>query len=154
AEGILWPRGLACHAHDAITRPAFGDANATGAAISMVSFGCRLIRNRVNNWNLRKPLLLQAVSDVPHARHDARKLPSQFGQKGTANHPRILGLIHRVGSPEFIMSRCVVIVVAAMAWIANIERAEAKLDILVDKATQRMIVIQDGFIRHMWPVST
>jgi L,D-transpeptidase catalytic domain len=47
-----------------------------------------------------------------------------------------------------------VILVAALAWLVGMERAEAKLDILVDKATQRMMVIQDGFIRYMWPVST
>jgi hypothetical protein len=52
------------------------------------------------------------------------------------------------------MPRHAVILAAALAWLVNTERAEAKLDILVDKATQRMLVIQDGFIRHMWPVST
>ena len=48
----------------------------------------------------------------------------------------------------------VVIIAATLAWFISIERAEAKLDILVDKATQRMFVIQDGYIRFMWPVST
>lgn len=52
------------------------------------------------------------------------------------------------------MPRHAVILAAVLAWFVNIERAEAKLDILVDKATQRMLVIQDGFIRYMWPVST
>jgi L,D-transpeptidase-like protein len=47
-----------------------------------------------------------------------------------------------------------VILIAALAWLTGIESAEAKLDILVDKATQRMLVIQDGYIRYMWPVST
>ena len=47
-----------------------------------------------------------------------------------------------------------VILAAALAWSISIKSAEAKLDILVDKATQRMFVIQDGFIRFMWPVST
>lgn len=47
-----------------------------------------------------------------------------------------------------------VIIAAMLAWFISIERADAKLDILVDKATQRMFVIQDGYIRYMWPVST
>jgi hypothetical protein len=55
---------------------------------------------------------------------------------------------------EFVMRGHAVILVAALAWLVGIERAEAKLDILVDKATQRMLVIQDGYIRYMWPVST
>ena len=52
------------------------------------------------------------------------------------------------------MRRHAVILAAAVAWLISIERAEAKLDILVDKATQRMLVIQDGYIRYMWPIST
>ena len=47
-----------------------------------------------------------------------------------------------------------VILASALVWLIGIDVAEAKLDILVDKATQRMMVIQDGFIRYMWPVST
>ena len=47
-----------------------------------------------------------------------------------------------------------VIVVAALAWLTGIESAEARLDILVDKATQRMLVIQNGYMRFIWPVST
>jgi hypothetical protein len=47
-----------------------------------------------------------------------------------------------------------VILAAVLAWFVSTESAEAKLDILVDKATQRMLVIQDGYIRYMWPVST
>ncbi|MGA7803438.1 L,D-transpeptidase family protein [Bradyrhizobium sp.] len=46
------------------------------------------------------------------------------------------------------------ILAAALAWFVGIEGAEAKLDILVDKATQRMMVIQNGYVRYMWPVST
>jgi L,D-transpeptidase catalytic domain len=51
--------------------------------------------------------------------------------------------------------RChAVILAASLAWLVSIESAEAKLDILVDKATQRMMVIQDGYVRYIWPVST
>jgi L,D-transpeptidase catalytic domain len=55
---------------------------------------------------------------------------------------------------EFVMRRHAVILAAALAWLVSNENAEAKLDILVDKATQRMLVIQDGYVRYMWPVST
>jgi hypothetical protein len=47
-----------------------------------------------------------------------------------------------------------IILLTVLAWLINVEDAEAKLNILVDKATQRMLVIQDGYIRYMWPVST
>ena len=52
------------------------------------------------------------------------------------------------------MRRHAVILAAALAWLVSFERAEARLDILVDKATQRMLVIQNGYVRYMWPVST
>jgi hypothetical protein len=52
------------------------------------------------------------------------------------------------------MRRHAVILAAALAWFISIQNAEAKLDILVDKATQRMLVIQDGYMRYIWPVST
>ena len=47
-----------------------------------------------------------------------------------------------------------VILAAALIWLISVEAAEAKLDILVDKASQRMLVIQDGYVRYIWPVST
>ena len=47
-----------------------------------------------------------------------------------------------------------VILATALAWLTGIESAEARLDILVDKATQRMLVIQNGYMRFIWPVST
>src|SRR6266851_4178909 len=52
------------------------------------------------------------------------------------------------------MRRHAVILAAALAWLVSIESAEARLDILVDKATQRMLVIQNGYMRYIWPVST
>jgi hypothetical protein len=55
---------------------------------------------------------------------------------------------------EVVMRRHAVILAATLAWFIGSESAEAKLDILVDKATQRMLVIQNGYIRYMWPVST
>jgi hypothetical protein len=55
---------------------------------------------------------------------------------------------------EFVMRRHAVILAAVLAWLISIESAQARLDILVDKATQRMLVIQNGYVRYMWPVST
>jgi len=52
------------------------------------------------------------------------------------------------------MRRHAVILAAALAWLISIESAEARLDILVDKATQRILVMQNGYMRYMWPVST
>jgi L,D-transpeptidase catalytic domain len=46
------------------------------------------------------------------------------------------------------------VILALAAWLVGVESAEARLDILVDKATQRMLVIQDGYMRYIWPVST
>ena len=42
----------------------------------------------------------------------------------------------------------------ALSFFIGIESAEAKLEILVDKSSQRMVVIQDGYMRYIWPVST
>jgi hypothetical protein len=52
------------------------------------------------------------------------------------------------------MRRRAVILAAALAWLISIQSAEARLDILVDKATQRILVIQNGYMRYIWPVST
>jgi len=52
------------------------------------------------------------------------------------------------------MRRHAVVLAAALGWLISIEGAEARLDILVDKATQRMLVIQNGYMRYIWPVST
>ena len=52
------------------------------------------------------------------------------------------------------MRRHAVILAAALAWLNSIESAEARLDILVDKASQRLLVIQNGYMRYIWPVST
>jgi L,D-transpeptidase catalytic domain len=52
------------------------------------------------------------------------------------------------------MRRHAVILAAALAWLISIESAEARLDILVDKASQRLLVIQNGYMRYIWPVST
>src|ERR1700749_1505416 len=54
----------------------------------------------------------------------------------------------------FSMRGQVVMLAATLAWFVNIKAAEAKLDILVDKAKQRVPATQDGYIRYMWPVST
>jgi L,D-transpeptidase-like protein len=51
--------------------------------------------------------------------------------------------------------RCHAIALAgALSLFIGVDSAEAKLEILVEKATQRMVVIQDGYMRYIWPVST
>ena len=81
-----------------------------------------------------------------------------FGQKSTPNHPRItvelFALSARQKPVELVMRGPAVVLAAALLWLISIGGAEAKLDVLVDKATQRMLVIQNGYIRYMWPVST
>src|SRR5216683_2843628 len=88
----------------------------------------------------------------PRAGAGAAKSPrSDFRQKST----RIDLPYRRSKKPvEFVMRRHAVILAAALAWLISIESAEARLDILVDKATQRILVMQNGYMRYMWPVST
>jgi L,D-transpeptidase catalytic domain len=51
--------------------------------------------------------------------------------------------------------RCRAIILAgALSLFIGVENAEAKLEILVEKASQRMVVIQDGYMRYIWPIST
>jgi lipoprotein-anchoring transpeptidase ErfK/SrfK len=108
--------------------------------------------NVVNNWRL--PLTAGRTSSLRSLREQARMRPnsqSEFSPKSTWIHL----LYRRKQKPvEFVMRRHAVILGAALAWLISIPSAEARLDILVDKATQRMMVIQDGYVRYMWPVST
>src|SRR6201996_5286807 len=46
------------------------------------------------------------------------------------------------------------VLAGALSLFVGVESAEAKLEILVEKASQRMVVIQDGYMRYIWPVST
>ena len=46
------------------------------------------------------------------------------------------------------------ILAGALSLFVSVDSAEAKLEILVEKASQRMVVIQDGYMRYIWPVST
>jgi hypothetical protein len=55
---------------------------------------------------------------------------------------------------EFVMRRDAIIFAGALSLFIGVGRAEAKLEILVEKASQRMVVIQDGYMRYIWPVST
>jgi hypothetical protein len=55
---------------------------------------------------------------------------------------------------EFVMRRDAIILAGALSLFIGIDSAEAKLEILVEKASQRMVVIQDGYMRYIWPVST
>ena len=87
----------------------------------------------------------------PRADRRAAGFPVQFQTK---KHPDSTALSPQQKPVELVMRHQAVILAAALAWLTGIESAEARLDILVDKATQRMLVIQNGYMRFMWPVST
>src|SRR5882757_10980983 len=91
---------------------------------------------------------LRSVGQRPSACLNPR---SDFRQKSTRIHLPYRRIKKTV---EFVMRRHAVILAAALAWLVSIEGAEARLDILVDKGTQRMLVMQDGYMRYIWPVST
>jgi hypothetical protein len=55
---------------------------------------------------------------------------------------------------EFVMRCRAIILAGALSWLIGAGSAEARLEILVEKASQRMVVIQDGYMRYIWPVST
>ena len=52
------------------------------------------------------------------------------------------------------MRRNAIILAGALSLFIGVDNADAKLEILVEKASQRMVVIQDGYMRYIWPVST
>jgi hypothetical protein len=52
------------------------------------------------------------------------------------------------------MCRGLLVVVTGCAITASAIRAEAHLDLYVDKSTQRIAVVQNGYTRYVWPVST
>ena len=106
----------------------------------------------VNNWHLS--LTAGQTTSLGRARDQGGvrlKLPVPIWPK---KHPDSSALSTQQKLVEFVMRRHAVVLAAALASLISIERAEARLDILVDKATQRMLVIQDGYMRYIWPVST
>jgi hypothetical protein len=52
------------------------------------------------------------------------------------------------------MRRSVITISIWLAIVACASNAEARLDLYVDKMTQRIAVVQDGYLRYLWPVST
>jgi hypothetical protein len=52
------------------------------------------------------------------------------------------------------MRRSVITITIWLAVAACASHAEARLDLYVDKTTQRIAVVQDGYLRYLWPVST
>jgi hypothetical protein len=52
------------------------------------------------------------------------------------------------------MRRRWIVIAIWLAVTACARDAEARLDVYVDKSTQRLAVVQDGYVRYMWPVST
>lgn len=47
-----------------------------------------------------------------------------------------------------------IVVTVGLAVAAHASDAQARLDLYVDKSTQRIAVVQDGYMRYIWPVST
>jgi lipoprotein-anchoring transpeptidase ErfK/SrfK len=95
--------------------------------------------------------LYKQFAVFPRADQRAARFPVQFQTK---KHPDSSALSPQQKPLEFVMRHQAVILAAALAWLTGIESAEARLDILVDKATQRMLVIQNGYMRFIWPIST
>jgi hypothetical protein len=84
---------------------------------------------------------------------DSASAPSTsvLGQKST----RILPPYRPCESGlEFIMRCRAIIIAGALSLLIGVDSAEARLEIMVEKASQRMIVIQDGYMRYIWPIST
>lgn len=52
------------------------------------------------------------------------------------------------------MRRSVVTITVWLAVAACASNAQARLDLYVDKTTQRIAVVQDGYMRYVWPIST
>jgi lipoprotein-anchoring transpeptidase ErfK/SrfK len=95
--------------------------------------------------------LYKQFAVFPRADQRAARFPVQFQTK---KHPDSSALSPQQKPVEFVMRHQAVVLAAALAWLTGIESAEARLDILVDKATQRMLVIQNGYMRFIWPIST
>jgi lipoprotein-anchoring transpeptidase ErfK/SrfK len=95
--------------------------------------------------------LYKQFAVFPRTDQRAARFPVQFQTK---KHPDSSALSPQQKPVELVMRHQAVILAAALAWLTGIESAEARLDILVDKATQRMLVIQNGYMRFIWPVST
>jgi hypothetical protein len=55
---------------------------------------------------------------------------------------------------ELAMRRSSVVITIALAITVAASHAEAKLDLYVDKSTQRISVVQNGSLIYVWPVST
>ncbi len=52
------------------------------------------------------------------------------------------------------MRYSLIVITIALAVGGHVSEAEARLDLYVDKSTQRIAVVQDGYMRYVWPVST
>ena len=114
-----------------------------------------LQQNTVNNWHLwltagltSRLRSLREQTGVPHDR------ALTLVKKAPRIIPESSALSTRKKLVELVMRGPAVILTAALVWLISIDCAMAKLDILVDKSTQRMLVIQDGYVRYIWPVST
>src|ERR1700730_6853682 len=55
---------------------------------------------------------------------------------------------------ELAMRRTSVVITIEITATFAASNAEAKLDLYIDKSSQRMSVVQDGYLLYVWPVST
>src|SRR5580704_1190066 len=55
---------------------------------------------------------------------------------------------------ELAMRRTSVVVTVALTVTFAASNAEAKLDLYIDKSSQQMSVVQNGYLLYVWPVST
>src|ERR1700724_1748260 len=55
---------------------------------------------------------------------------------------------------ELAMRRTSVVITIAIAATFAASNAEAKLDLYIDKSSQQMSVVQNGYLLYVWPVST
>ena len=52
------------------------------------------------------------------------------------------------------MRYCFMIIAVGLAMTVSAGDAQARLDLYIDKSSQRIAVVQDGYMRYVWPVST
>src|SRR5712692_8487124 len=55
---------------------------------------------------------------------------------------------------ELAMRRTSVVVTVSLTVTFAASNAEAKLDLYIDKSSQQMSVVQNGYLLYVWPIST
>ena len=110
---------------------AWADAGSVERCAMSVSEQGKQFAPVANYWSYR-----QFAISAEERTNRARRFRAHFSQENTPNSS---ALSTGANSVEFVMRGHAVILAATLAWFISIESADAKLDILVDKATQRML---------------